>query len=95
MLNASRLNKPEIKEGGLRTRPLSDAESRAVRADFMAHDGQCTRAKKMLEKSLKDNPTSTIAYGDALTFFLVQPGPDKNFSNDKRVKTDLEREVVA
>ena len=49
----------------------------------------------MLEKSLKDNPTSIIAYGDALTFCLVQPGPDKNFSNDKSVKTDLEREVVA
>ena len=60
--SAERLDKPKIEQGDFRVRPMSEAESLAVRADFMTHEGQYAKAVGMLEESVKLDPKLAIAY---------------------------------
>jgi tetratricopeptide (TPR) repeat protein len=73
---ASRLDRPEIKSTEFSTRPLSEAESLAVRADFMAHDGHYAKAEEMLERSIGLDSKLVSAYEDLGFVYLVQ-GEDK------------------
>jgi tetratricopeptide (TPR) repeat protein len=59
---AVRLDRPKIEQGDLRIRTLSEAESLAVRADFLAHEGQYAKANEMLEQSIKLDPKLAVAY---------------------------------
>ncbi len=60
--NAATLDRPKLEVGNFQTRPLSDAESLAVRADFMGRVGRYTEAQAMLEESLKLDPKLVAAY---------------------------------
>ena len=59
---AERLEKPKLEQGDFRVRTISEAESLAVRADFMVHDGQYAKAEGMLEASIKLDPKLAAAY---------------------------------
>jgi tetratricopeptide (TPR) repeat protein len=71
--NAQRRNTPKVDEGGFSIRPISHAESLAVRADFMAHDGQYAKAEEMLDESIKLDPKLAAAY-ENLGFLYFQQG---------------------
>jgi tetratricopeptide (TPR) repeat protein len=70
---AARLDRPKIEQGDFQARPLSNAESLAVRADFMAHDGQYARAQEMLEESIKLDPKLAASY-ENMGFLYFQQG---------------------
>ena len=70
---AARLERPKIEQGDYRVRPLSDAESLAVRADFMAHEGQYVKAQDMLEEAVKLDPKLAAAY-ENMGFLYFQQG---------------------
>ncbi len=59
---AARVDKPEIQQGATSTRELSEAESLAIRADLVAHQGQYPKAQSMLEESIKLDPKLALAY---------------------------------
>jgi len=62
LFTAEGLEPPRIDENAFQTRELSEAESLAARADFMAHDRHYTEAQAMLEESLKLDPKLPSAY---------------------------------
>jgi len=70
---AARLDAPEIDESDFESHPLSDAESLAVRADFMAHDRHYAEAQTMLEESLKLDPKLAEAC-ESMGFLYLQQG---------------------
>jgi len=70
---AAVLEPPSVDESTFRTRPMSDAEALAVRADFMAHDRHYAEAQQMLEQALKMDPKLGIAY-EGLSFLALQQG---------------------
>jgi tetratricopeptide (TPR) repeat protein len=53
--------------------PASEAESLALRADFMAHDRHYQEAQEMLEGALKLDPNLAAAY-ESLAFIFSQQG---------------------
>ena len=61
----------QIEHGAYRTRPLSEAESWWLRADFMTHEHQYAKAKHMLEKALKLDPELAVAY-ENMAFLYIQ-----------------------
>jgi len=69
---AARLDKPRIEEGAYRTRPQSEAESLAVRADFMTHEGRYVKAQQALEEALKLDPKLAVAYENMAFLCLRQ-----------------------
>jgi tetratricopeptide (TPR) repeat protein len=69
----ARLDRPKIEVGDFRVRQLSDAESLAVRADFMAHHRHYAEARQMLEESLKLDPKLAGAY-EGMGFLCFQLG---------------------
>jgi TonB family protein len=71
--NAARMDAPAMAATSFESRPLSDAESLAVRADFMAHDRYYGEAEKMLEESLKLDPKLSAAY-ESMGFLYTQQG---------------------
>ena len=68
---AARINTPNIDETGFVTKPISEAESLAVRADFLARDRQYALAQEMLERSLELDPKSATAC-EAMGFLKAQ-----------------------
>jgi tetratricopeptide (TPR) repeat protein len=64
---------PKLNENGFQARGLSDAESLAVRADFMAHDHHYAEAQTMLEEALKMNPKLAAAC-ESMSFLSLQQG---------------------
>src|SRR4029077_7026280 len=58
----ARVGRPKIADGNVQNRPLTNAESFAVRADFMAHEGRYTEAQAMLDESLKLDPKLVATY---------------------------------
>jgi Tfp pilus assembly protein PilF len=70
---AALLNAPEIDELEFRAQAISDAESLAVRADFMAHDRHYAEAQQMLEESLKLDPKLAAAY-ESMGFVYAEQG---------------------
>ena len=71
---AARLERPKIEQGDYQVQPLSDAESLAVRADFMAHEGEYARAQNMLEESVKLDPKLAAAYESMSFLYFQQQG---------------------
>jgi TonB family protein len=69
----ARLDRPKIEAADFQARPLSNAESLAVRADFMAHEGRYAEAQAMLEESLKLDPKLAAAY-ESMGFLYLQQG---------------------
>ncbi len=68
---AAHLNKPQVEVRAFQSRPLSNAESLAVRADFMARVGRYAEAQAMLEESLKLDPKLVAAY-ENMSFLCVR-----------------------
>jgi tetratricopeptide (TPR) repeat protein len=64
---------PKVDENGFQVRGLTDAESLAVRADFMAHDHHYPEAQAMLEEALKLNPKLSAAH-ESMSFVSLQQG---------------------
>ncbi|PYX22030.1 MAG: hypothetical protein DMG82_16010 [Acidobacteria bacterium] len=62
---------PKIDENGFQVRGLTDAESLAVRADFMAHDHHPDDAKAILEEALKLDPKLSAAC-ESMSFISLQ-----------------------
>ncbi len=52
----------EVNEDAFTPEPLSEAESLAVRADFLVHSGHYPEARAMLEEALKADPKLAAAY---------------------------------
>ena len=52
----------EVNEDAFAPEPLSEAESLAVRADFLVHSGHYPEARAMLEDALKADPKLAAAY---------------------------------
>jgi TonB family protein len=71
--SVDRLDAPEIDESDFRAQPISDAESLAVRADFMAHDRHYAEAQAMLDESLKLDPKLADAH-ESMGFLYFQQG---------------------
>jgi TonB family protein len=71
--SAARLNAPAIDESDFRAQPLSDAESLAVRADFIAYDRHYAEAQAMLEEALKLDPKLAAAC-ESMGFLYFQQG---------------------
>ncbi len=69
---AERLERPKIEQGDYRVRPLSDAESLAVRADFMTHESQYVKAQHMLEEAVKLDPKLAVAYENMAFLYFQQ-----------------------
>ena len=68
----ARLNVPaRVDPRDFQTEPTSDAESLAVRADFMAHDRHYQEAQEMLEEALKLDPKQAAAY-ESMGFIFSQ-----------------------
>jgi len=53
---------PEVNEKAFVAESISDAESLAIRGDFLVHTRRYPEARKMLEESLKDDPKLASAY---------------------------------
>ncbi|HXX56354.1 MAG TPA: DUF1570 domain-containing protein [Candidatus Nitrosotalea sp.] len=66
-------NVPGIEQGQFQTRVLSDAESLAIRGDFMAHNRRYAEAQQMLEESLKLDPKPAAAW-ETMGFLYVGQG---------------------
>jgi tetratricopeptide (TPR) repeat protein len=64
---------PKIDESGFQTSSMSDAESLAVRADFMAHDRHFAQAQQMLEEAIKADSKLGAAY-ENMGFLYLQQG---------------------
>jgi len=62
---------PKVEENAFQVSGLTDAESLAVRADFMAHDNHNSEAKSMLEEALKLNPKLSAAC-ESMSFISLQ-----------------------
>ncbi len=73
MFTAAHLDAPKIDESVFGVQPISDAESLAVRADFMAHDHHYAEAQEMLEESLKLDPKLAAAC-ESMGFLYFQQG---------------------
>src|SRR5580704_3277337 len=69
---AVRLERAQMEQGDYRVRPLSDAESLAVRADFMTHEGQYVKAQHTLEEALKLDPKLADAYENMAFLYFRQ-----------------------
>jgi len=72
-LNAALLEEPAIDESDFKTQTISEAESLAVRADFMAHDQHYAEAREMLQESLKLDPKLAAA-DEGMGFVCLQEG---------------------
>ena len=70
--NVERLNVPAINENDFAIRPISDAESLAVRAGFMTHDRHYPEAQQMLEESLRLDPKLASAYEEMGLLYQMQ-----------------------
>lgn len=71
---AARLDAPaRLDPKDFEAAPTSDAESLAVRADFMAHDRHYQEAQEMLEEALKLDPKLAAAH-ESMGFILSQQG---------------------
>jgi tetratricopeptide (TPR) repeat protein len=69
---AARLNVPaRVDPRDFQAEPASDAESLAVRADFMAHDRHYQEAQEMLEEALKLDPKLAAAH-ESMGFIFSQ-----------------------
>jgi len=69
---AARLNvPPRVDPKDFQTEPASDAESLAVRADFMAHDRHYQEAQEMLKEALELDPKLAAAH-ESMGFILSQ-----------------------
>lgn len=69
-----RLDAPaEVDESDFTPQPISEAESLAVRADFMVHDHHYAEAQEMLEESLKLDPKLAAAH-ESMGFLSDQQG---------------------
>jgi tetratricopeptide (TPR) repeat protein len=64
---------PKIDQNTFQTHGLPDAESLAIRADFMAHDHHPAEARAMLEEALKMDPKLAAAC-ESLSFLSLQEG---------------------
>lgn len=64
---------PKIDENGFQVRGLTDAESLAARADFIAHDNHYSEAQTMLEEALKLDPKLSAAC-ESMSFISLQQG---------------------
>jgi tetratricopeptide (TPR) repeat protein len=53
---------PEVNEDAFAPEPISEAESLAVRADFLVHNRRYAEAKQMLAEALKIDPKLASAY---------------------------------
>jgi TonB family protein len=70
---AMSLDAPKIDESDFGILSISDAESLAVRADFMVRDRHYAEAQQMLEESLKLDPKLAAAY-ESMGFLCSQQG---------------------
>jgi tetratricopeptide (TPR) repeat protein len=78
LFSAARENAPPgVDADSFQSAELSDAESLARRADFMALDGHGHEAQEMLEESLKLDPKLAIAYESMGHAFLLQGKMDE------------------
>lgn len=68
---------PKVDENSFQVRGLSNPESLAVRADFMAHDHHPADAQAMLEEALKLDPKLSTACESMSFIFLQQGKPDE------------------
>ena len=64
---------PALDANDFRAEPASDAESLALRADFMAHDRHYPEAQEMLEEALKLDPKLAAAH-ESMGFLCSQQG---------------------
>lgn len=64
---------PGVDQDSFQTAEISDAESLARRADFMALDHHDQQAQEMLDEALKLDPKLAIAY-ESMGFLLTQQG---------------------
>lgn len=62
---------PKIDENGFQVRGLTDAESLAIRADFIAHDNHYSEAQPMLGEALKLDPKLSAAC-ESMSFISLQ-----------------------
>jgi tetratricopeptide (TPR) repeat protein len=72
LFTAVRQDPPKIDESGFQARRMSDAESLAVRADFMAHDHHYQEAQQMLDEALKEDPKLGAACESMSSLYLAQ-----------------------
>ncbi|MGA8150221.1 MAG: TonB family protein [Terriglobales bacterium] len=71
--SAARLDTPATDESDFQVLPFSEAESLAVRADFMAYDRHYAEAQAMLEEALKLDPKLAAAC-ESMGFLNFQQG---------------------
>jgi len=64
---------PKLDENSFPVHGLPDAESLAIRADFMAHDNHHSEARAMLEEALKMDPKLAAAC-ESMSFLSLQEG---------------------
>ena len=64
---------PKLDENNFQVRGLSEPESLAIRADFMAHDRHYSEAQAMLEEVLKMDPKLAAAC-ESMSFIFLQQG---------------------
>ncbi len=64
---------PTLDPNDFQAEPASDAESLAIRADFMAHDRHYQEAQEMLEEALKLNPKLAAAH-ESMGFSFAEQG---------------------
>ena len=80
---------PKLNENGFQAHGLSDAESLAVRADFMAHDHHYSEAQAMLEEALKMNPKLAAAC-ESMSFLSLQQGKQDEAEKWARQAVELD-----
>jgi tetratricopeptide (TPR) repeat protein len=66
-----------VNEDAFAPEPISEAESLAVRADFMVHSGRYAAARQMLEESLKSDPKLAAAYESMGQLYAQQNQTDE------------------
>jgi len=63
----------EVNQDSFTPDPISEAESMAIRADFMVHNGSYSKAKPMLEEALKLDPKLALAYEGMASSMPAEP----------------------
>lgn len=79
---------PKLDENSFQAHGLSDAESLAVRADFMAHDHHTSEARAMLEEALKMDPKLAAAC-ESMSFLSLREGKEDDAEKWARQAVEL------
>jgi tetratricopeptide (TPR) repeat protein len=89
---AAKLEPPKVDNDAFQVREMSEAESLAVRADFMAQGGHYPEAKAMLEKASKLDPKLGAGYEFRANFYdamILMDGGSRDEQRLSRAEASL------